>query len=244
MRSFKNFMLAAGATAEGPAFAQECPPPLADALRLALVITPDMQSSTAQLQLFTRRSQAAPWRAAGAAEPAMVGTNGLAWGYTFAAYKRDDEPEKVEGDKRTPAGFFKLGPSFGFEPSSRAGHITVMPGETVCVEDAASAAYNTITQRSRLEPGLKADNMRDTALFRNGLFVAYPSDRATKRGSCIFVHIWSSPTTGTAGCVALPEPSVEALQAFAEHGAVLGVLPETARERFAGCLPQRVEASQ
>jgi len=37
--------------------------------------------------------------------------------------------------------------------------------------------------------------------------------------------------------VALPEPRVEALQDFSEAGAVLGVLPETARDRFAGCLP-------
>jgi len=167
----------------------------------------------------------------------MVGKKGLAWGFSFLAYKREGEPEKVEGDKRTPAGFFKLGPSFGFAKVKRDDYIAVEPGETVCVEDPASPHYNTITRRSQLAPGTKADNMRDTSLFRNGLFVDYPSDRQSKRGSCIFIHVWKTPATKTSGCLALPEPRVKAVQEFSAPGAVLGILPETARERFSGCLP-------
>jgi L,D-peptidoglycan transpeptidase YkuD (ErfK/YbiS/YcfS/YnhG family) len=79
--------------------------------------------------------------------------------------------------------------------------------------------------------------MADTSLFRNGLFIDYPSDRQSRRGSCIFVHVWKTPDTTTSGCVAMPEPRVQALQDFAAAGAVLGVLPVTARDRFAGCLP-------
>jgi L,D-peptidoglycan transpeptidase YkuD (ErfK/YbiS/YcfS/YnhG family) len=239
MSRLRNFVLAATVTSAAPALGQGCPAPLNDALRLALVTTPDMQSSQAHLQFYTRGSAHAPWTAAGTPERVNVGKNGLAWGYTFLSYKRDGEPEKVEGDKRTPAGFFPLGPSFGFAQAARANHIVVKAGETVCVEDPASPFYNTITRRSELDPQTKADNMRDTSLFRNGLFVDYPSDAATKRGSCIFVHVWKSPDTATSGCVALPEPRVTALQDFAAAGAVLGVLPDTARDRFAGCLPER-----
>jgi L,D-peptidoglycan transpeptidase YkuD (ErfK/YbiS/YcfS/YnhG family) len=166
-----------------------------------------------------------------------VGKQGLAWGFPFLRYKREGEPEKVEGDKRTPAGFFKIGASFGFADVARDGYIRVEPGKTVCVEDSASPFYNTITTRAQLGPQTKADNMADTSLFRNGLFVDYPSDRQGKRGSCIFIHVWKTPDTKTSGCVALPEPRVQALQEFSQAGAVLGVLPETARERFAGCLP-------
>jgi D-alanyl-D-alanine dipeptidase len=230
------FHLAAAAIAATPAMGQGCPPPLSEALRLVLVTTADMESSKARLQLFERSSTAAPWTPASAGEPAMVGKMGLAWGFTFLRYKREGEPEKVEGDKRTPAGFFKLGPSFGFAGAARDGYVRVEP-ETVCVEDPSSPHYNTITTRSQLAPGTKADNMRDTSLFRNGLYVDYPSDRATRRGSCIFIHVWKTPDTKTSGCVALPEPRVKALQGFSENGAVLGVLPETARDRFSGCLP-------
>jgi L,D-peptidoglycan transpeptidase YkuD (ErfK/YbiS/YcfS/YnhG family) len=230
-------VLAAATSAAAPALGQSCPAPLGEALRLVLVTTPDMESSRARLQLFERSSAGASWRAASAGEPVMVGKMGLAWGFAFVRYKREGEPEKVEGDKRTPAGFFKIGPSFGFADVRRDGYIRVEPGETVCVEDPASPFYNTITTRSQLAPETKADNMADTSLFRNGLFIDYPSDRQTKRGSCIFIHVWKTPDTTTSGCVALPEPRVKALQTFSQGGAVLGVLPETARDRFSGCLP-------
>ncbi len=236
--------LAATTSAAAPALAQGCPPPLDAALRLVLVTTADMDSSQARLQLFERKSPAEPWRAVSAGEPAMVGKMGLAWGYAFARYKHDGEPEKFEGDKRTPAGFFKLGPSFGFADATRAGYIKVEPGQTVCVEDPASPLYNTITTRAQLAPQTKVDIMADTSLFRNGLFVDYGSDRATRRGSCIFIHVWKTPDTTTSGCVALPEPRVKALQDFSQPGAVLGVLPETARERFSGCLPVASARSQ
>ena len=37
-----------------------------------------------------------------AAEPAVVGKAGLGWGYPFLNLKEGEEPEKVEGDNRTP----------------------------------------------------------------------------------------------------------------------------------------------
>jgi D-alanyl-D-alanine dipeptidase len=236
MSKLRTFALVAAAAAT-PALGQSCPAPLGQAVRLVLVTTPDMNSSKARLQLFKRSSPGAPWSEVSAGEPAMAGTNGLAWGYSFLRYKREGEPEKVEGDKRTPAGFFPLGPSFGFTAAKLRGHIKVERGETVCVEDTSSPHYNTITTRSKIGPATKADYMRNSPLFRNGLFVNYASDRSARRGSCIFIHVWKSPTTTTKGCVALPEPRVKALQAFSENGAVVAMLPETARERFSGCLP-------
>jgi L,D-peptidoglycan transpeptidase YkuD (ErfK/YbiS/YcfS/YnhG family) len=104
------------------------------------------------------------------------------------------------------------------------------------VEDPSSPFYNTITKRSDIG-SVEADDMRSSALYRSGLFVEYPSDRATRRGSCILIHLWSAPDIGTAGCVGLPEARVRALQDFSQAGAVLAVLPETALERFASCLP-------
>jgi L,D-peptidoglycan transpeptidase YkuD (ErfK/YbiS/YcfS/YnhG family) len=214
--------------------AATCPPPLAQASRLVLVTTQSMDTALATLQLFRRASAKMPWKRVGAAEPAVVGKAGLGWGYPFLDVKDGEEPEKIEGDNRTPAGFFRIGSSFGFAPSRRPGYIELKSGETVCVEDPSSPFYNTITKRAR---AVEADDMRSSALYRSGLFVDYPSDRATRRGSCIFIHIWGAPDTGTAGCVGLPEARVEALQDFARAGAVLAILPVTALDRFPGCLP-------
>jgi L,D-peptidoglycan transpeptidase YkuD (ErfK/YbiS/YcfS/YnhG family) len=67
--------------------------------------------------------------------------------------------------------------------------------------------------------------------------VDYPTDARARAGSCIFIHVWRSPTTGTAGCVAIPEARVVALQEFAAGGAALAILPRRALDRLPGCLP-------
>jgi len=219
-----------------PVLAASCPPPLAQAKRLVLVTTQSMDTALATLQLFTRRSADMPWKPVGAAEPAVVGKAGLGWGYPFLDAKEGEEPEKVEGDNRTPAGFFRIGASFGFAPSRRPGYIELKSGETVCVEDPSSPLYNTITKRSDIGAVL-ADDMRSSPFYRSGLFVDYPSDGATRRGSCILIHIWSAPDRGTAGCVGLPEARVEALQEFSRAGTVIAILPATVFDRFPGCLP-------
>jgi L,D-peptidoglycan transpeptidase YkuD (ErfK/YbiS/YcfS/YnhG family) len=73
--------------------------------------------------------------------------------------------------------------------------------------------------------------------YRRGLLVNYPTNARARAGSCIFIHTRSSGSTGTSGCVALPEAQVEALQDFAEGGAVLAVVPRPVLDRFKGCLP-------
>jgi L,D-peptidoglycan transpeptidase YkuD (ErfK/YbiS/YcfS/YnhG family) len=219
-----------------PVLSASCPAPLAQVKRLVLVTTQSMDTALATLQRFTRRSADMPWKRVGAAEPAVVGKAGLGWGYPFLDAKEGEEPEKVEGDNRTPAGFFRIGASFGFAPSRRPGYIEIKSGETVCVEDPSSPLYNTITKRSDIGAVL-ADDMRSSPFYRSGLFVDYPSDGATRRGSCILIHIWSAPDRGTAGCVGLPEARVEALQDFSRAGAVIAILPATAFDRFPGCLP-------
>ena len=118
-----------------PVLAATCPAPIAQASRLVLVTTQSMDAALATLQLFTRRSANMPWKRVSAAEPAVVGKAGLGWGYPFVNFKENEEPEKFEGDDRTPAGFFRIGPSFGFAPSRRPGYIELKSGETVCVED-------------------------------------------------------------------------------------------------------------
>src|SRR5262249_2070043 len=121
-----------------PVLAATCPPPLAQAKRLVLVATQSMDTALATLQLFTRRSTDMPWKRVSAAEPAVVGKAGLGWGYPFLDAREGEEPEKVEGDNRTPAGFFRIGASFGFAPSRRSGYIELKAGETVSVEDPSS----------------------------------------------------------------------------------------------------------
>lgn len=224
------------------AAASDCPAVLKSALRLVLITAPSMSTPRAQVQLFERPTVQAPWKPASSIEPGEIGKAGMGWGNEFGHLRRNGEPEKYEGDRKSPAGVFSMGASFGFDDVPLRRHIVVRAGETVCVEDPSSVYYNQITTRSKIERHVKPDEMRRTPLFRRGLFVAYPTDRLRRRGSCIFVHIWSPTRDGTAGCIGLPESRVAELQKFSEPGAVLAVLPEAALSRMGNCLPSLVRS--
>ena len=218
------------------AFAQSCPQPLADARRLVLVTSKNVSEKTGTARLFERASPGEPWRAAAPAETVLLGRAGMAWGLGFQQLAAAGEPKKIEGDGRTPAGIYRIGASFGFAASPRPGYIR-LADDTVCVDDPASPAYNTITSRAKVGWQVSGENMWRVPEYRRGLLVDYPTDRAARAGSCIFIHVRRPDAKGTAGCVALPEPQVEALQDFAASGAVLAILPRHALDRFKGCLP-------
>jgi L,D-peptidoglycan transpeptidase YkuD (ErfK/YbiS/YcfS/YnhG family) len=107
----------------------------------------------------------------------------------------------------------------------------------VCVNDVSSPAYNTITRRDRIGLTVHHENMSRIPDYRRGLLVDYPTDRKARAGSCIFIHLQLAGKTGTSGCVAMPQGPLEAVQDFAQEGAVLAVLPRQALARFKGCLP-------
>ena len=197
-----------------------------------------MNDMTATMRLYERAVAGEAWRPLGAAEPATIGRAGMGWSMFFTRLARRGEPIKIEGDKRAPAGVYPIGRSFGILASSRPGYLQVTP-DTICVHDPSSPAYNTIALRSRLGPTVRGEDMSQVLpMYRRGLLVDYPTDARRRAGSCIFLHVWRSPTTGTAGCVAVPEPRVEALQDFAAGGAVLAILPRGALDRLPGCLPK------
>jgi D-alanyl-D-alanine dipeptidase len=216
--------------------AQSCPEPLASARRLVLVTADTLASTTATVRQFERAAPNAPWQENRGPASALIGHRGVAWSYAFRRFARHGEPVKVEGDKRAPAGFYKIGPSFGFAASQVPNYVRVDDG-MVCVDDLRSPAYNTITRRDRIGPAIHAENMWRVPEYRRGLIVEYPTDRKARAGSCIFIHLQLPGKTGTSGCVALPEPQLEALQDHVQGGAVLAILPRQALDRFKGCLP-------
>jgi L,D-peptidoglycan transpeptidase YkuD (ErfK/YbiS/YcfS/YnhG family) len=222
--------------------AESCPAPVSNAQRLILVTAETMSTSTAAIQLFDRSSANAPWRPSLSAMPAVVGLAGMAWGAGFQHLARAGEPLKVEGDYRTPAGIYRLGASFGFAPSGRSGYLHI-GADTVCVNDTSSPAYNTVTSRAVVGPKVRAEKMSRVALYRRGIVIDYPTDRAAKAGSCIFIHVWREAGRGTEGCVALPEDAVGALQDLADEKTVIAILPRSALGRYAGCLPGNPDAT-
>ena len=218
------------------ASAQNCPEPLGSAKRLVLVTADTFTSTTATVERYEREAPGAPWTVSGGPATALIGHKGVAWAHAFRAYARRGEPIKVEGDKRAPAGFYKIGRSFGFVPSDRPGYMRIAEGMT-CVDDLRSPAYNTINTRDQIGSAVHGENMRHVPEYARGLLIDYPTDRKARAGSCIFMHLQLPGKTGTSGCVALPEPQLEAVQDHVQGGAVLAILPRPALDRFKGCLP-------
>lgn len=221
--------------------APNCPLLLEEADRLVLVTLDRLASATATMRLFARPHAGGDWRPYHFAEPVVLGVNGAAWNHEFRHLGAAGDPVKREGDYRTPAGVFALGRPFGFAPSPLADYLQIRP-DTVCVDDPTSDAYNTITRHNNVGQTVSVERMRSGPLYRLGLMVRYPTNAAARAGSCIFIHVWNSPESGTAGCIALPEVRVAALQEFTiQRNAVLAVLPDAALDRLAHCLPSAAD---
>ncbi len=213
-----------------------CPEQLAKAERLILVVSPGFDRVRAKVELFEKDAEG-HWLAEGEAKPAVLGRNGLAWSWAYQEYAADREPIKTEGDRRTPAGFFLAGQPFGFSAGRADGYVRLAPGAHYCVDDPASPHYNTIVPKAKAG-GASGEDMAATPIYRQGLFIDYPTNRAAKGGSCIFVHVWRGKEAGTSGCVALAEGDVEQLQHWSQaKKTLIGIIPEAARMRLRACLP-------
>ncbi len=224
----------AGSCARGPA----CPPILASATRLIVVTTETMDTAVATLETFERASPAQAWIRQGAPQAAVVGKAGLAWGHTFRDLARAAEPVKQEGDKRTPAGIFALGATFGFEPNPHPGHLKLMQDQHVCVDEPSSPNYSRIVPRSTAGPSTRGENMWAIPVYKRGIAVDYPTSGSAKSGSCIFVHVWEGADKGTSGCIAASEARIAELQDLTREGpAAIAIVSKDTATRLQACLP-------
>ncbi|MDX1418831.1 MAG: L,D-transpeptidase family protein [Rubricoccaceae bacterium] len=233
MRSLLLLVLLAGL----PAAAQPQMHPLVippEARQLVVVVTPDWESTEATLRRYER--DGGTWAAVGEPVPVVVGRSGLGWGRGLHPDGLDG-PQKREGDGRAPAGVFALTEAFGYAERAETGlpyrHATP---DLECVDDAASAYYNEVLDRTGVAPDWDSheEMRRRDDLYRLGVVVAHNQPAAPGAGSCIFLHIWRGPGTTTAGCTAMPSDAMETVAAWldAEAAPVLVQLPADAHARL------------
>lgn len=196
---------------------------LGSSQQLVVVITPDWNTTTGTLRRFERDNAQGAWRPAASAIPVVIGRTGLAWGDAALASSMG-QPVKQEGDGRSPAGLFPLDTAFGFAPRGelswiRLPYAALQPGSD-CVDDDASAYYNTVVDRAAV-PKIdwnSAEHMRQISQYRLGVIVGYNANPPRKgRGSCIFLHIWGGPQSTTAGCTALDAGALESLMRWLDR---------------------------
>jgi D-alanyl-D-alanine dipeptidase len=190
----------------------------ADTRQLLVVVTPGWDSVSGVLYRFERADDGGRWRPAAPPVAVVVGRSGLAWGRGLYDASREKGPAKREGDDRSPAGVFRLGSAFGFDSAQLRMPYVRLTATSECVDDPASTHYNTLIDRgsvSRVD-WTSGERMRDEdPFYRLGVFVQHNSMPATPgAGSCIFLHVWGSPTTPTTGCTALDESRLREVVAW------------------------------
>lgn len=215
----------------------------APSLQALVVITESWSAPDATLALYERPNALSPWAPAGEKVPAVVGRNGLAWGRGIRPDPAAGGDPKREGDGKTPAGIFRLGPAFGDAAGGSVAWIGLpykqMTERSRCVDDTASVLYNQWVEEGsvRKDWNSSEEMVRKDGQYRLGVWVGHNTDPvAAGSGSCIFLHLWKSPGAGTSGCTAVAEAALEALlrRLRPDANPVLIQLPRAEYERLRG----------
>ena len=117
--------------------------------------------------------------------------------------------DKREGDGKTPRGIYPLGEAFGTHALALHMDYRYITADDKFVDDVTSPQYNTWvvgpTNAKRYESMLIEP-------YKLGAVINYNMNPVVSgAGSAIFMHLWTSSNTPTAGCVAMDEQSLSGI---------------------------------
>lgn len=239
-------ILAFAATMPSAAF--ETPAAWSVSRQMIVVTTDGWDADHGTLRTYVR--EGTHWKQEGAAADVTIGKRGSAWGIGLNPPEHDG-PVKKEGDGRSPAGVFRVGPAFGYAESNP----TAMPYRGLkesdyCVDVDGSPYYNRIVDADQVgesavagatEPMRRDLHFDGDRAYRIGFVIEHNAEGRKGAGSCIFAHLWKSPTSPTVGCTAMTDGTMERLLGWLDPSKkpVFVLLPknEYARLREAWNLP-------
>jgi L,D-peptidoglycan transpeptidase YkuD (ErfK/YbiS/YcfS/YnhG family) len=169
--------------------------------QIILVVADDMNSSHAKLQCFEGTDQIFKTIAVN------LGKNGLGWGIGIDNFtdKANQNILKREGDKKAPAGVFKLSSIFGYSQKSDFSMPYLYASkDLICVDDVNSNFYNQIIIADHKEKSFEYMRRKD-GQYKIGIVVDHNNKAEKGRGSCIFMHIEHSSYAPTVGCTSMKE---------------------------------------
>lgn len=189
--------------------------------QLVLVTVSDWNSDHGTLRRYERK--ATGWQPIGDARPVMIGRSGAAWGAGLHQSPRQG-PVKREGDGRAPAGVFRIGGAFGYAAKvATALPYDAMQASHYCIDVNESPLYNRIVDTrvvgeqaaaGSTEPMRRDIHADGDERYRLGFVIEHNTEAIPAAGSCIFAHLWKSPTDATAGCTAMDETTMNDLLAW------------------------------
>ncbi|MDD2829405.1 MAG: hypothetical protein PHW18_07530 [Sulfuricurvum sp.] len=168
--------------------------------QLVVIIAPEMNSTRATLQRYEKNGS---WEKIGSSVEVTLGRSGL-------GYADEGEPQKHEGDGRSPLGLFSVDASFGYssEPNSHLPYYYA-DESLICVDDIEDKKYNKMALLDPVKPPKSFEMMHRTdEVYTHGAVINYNTKGVRGRGSCIFFHLNNKAHKPTSGCSAMDEASL------------------------------------
>ena len=212
-----------------------------DSSQTLLCLAAGGDATVGQLQRF-ERAPSGHWRAIGETVPVTLGRAGLAWGRGLHPVMPGRT--KCEGDGRAPAGVFAITAMFGYDAAACLfGQSARLPffrasRNLKCIDDPVSQHYNAIVDQSAVAAvdwTSSEDMQRADDRYALGAVVGHnTSPSLAGCGSCIFLHVWASSETPTAGCTAMSLANMTEIATWLDGAAlpVLVQLPQAEYERL------------
>ncbi len=169
------------------------------AQQIILVVANDFNSSKAKLTCYENNIKVFN------TIEVNLGKNGLGWGIGEITLKQNkNEPQKQEGDKKAPAGIFKLKFAFGYKKllNLKIDYLYLSENE-ICVDDSNSKFYNQIMKLSKIKPKSYEKMRRKDNQYLIGIYINHNYKNLKNKGSCIFMHIEKEDNHPTAGCTSM-----------------------------------------
>ena len=179
--------------------------------QLVVSIAPGWNASVGRLQLFERNGKT--WQAVSPPMRVLYGTSGLAWGRGL--HPTQEGLQKVERDKRAPAGLFKIGTIYTYDRSLPTG--ADYPFHTITsadawIDDPTLPHYNqhVTVDPANPPPWFEKQKMRlNDPPHRWLIEIRHNADPpVANAGSAIFFHIQRGADRTSAGCTVMPQTSI------------------------------------
>lgn len=138
--------------------------------------------------------------------------------------------DKVEGDKKTPAGLYSFLMAFGLkdDPGSQISYRKVQDGDCF-VDDVESRYYNQYVKAGEAQADWRSAEVlkNQGPCYNYALVLDYNKDCVPGRGSAIFLHCPKVVNdTYTAGCIGIPEERMKTILTRAKADAKILIVPD------------------
>ncbi len=203
--------------------------------QIILVVSDNFNSSKAYLECYEDGEKIFDTK------KVNIGTNGLGWGLgEVELTQKASEPFKREGDKKAPAGVFKITSVFGYAKQENTNLPYLHTSNLICVDDVDSDFYNQIIPMPKKQPKSFEIMSRKDHQYELGIVVGHNQNGVKKSGSCIFIHVKKSKNASTAGCTAMSLEELEEIVAWLDtsKNPILIQIPKSSSKEILKLYPE------